>query len=66
MVEIESLSKFKRLYQNTWVAKDLKTGKVLAAAEKLKDVADKASKITEEYSVESVLPLNKVFMPLMG
>ena len=63
MNKASNLIEFKRLYQNKWVAKDLKTGKVLAAAEKLKDVADKASKITEEYSVENVLPLNSVFMP---
>jgi len=56
------LVKFKRKYQNMWVAIDLVTGGVILSGRNLKRIADKMFKKKQDYILEKVPPLNSPFV----
>lgn len=57
------LIKFKKKYQNKWVAYDKETSKVLAYDEDLEKLTRKPAVRGKDYILEKVSPLNLALIP---
>ena len=62
-VDMEKIIKFKNKYKNCWVARDIKTGKILDAGKDLKMLAKRLKRATNTYLVENILPPDVAYIP---
>ena len=63
LTKASDIKAYKDMYQNKWVALDTQSHEVLAYNTDLKKLSRELKGLKQEFTLEKVLPLDKVFIP---